>query len=119
MTTIKFPWPPTTNNHLMAVRGRFILTDKARQWRRVVEQILLGVPQFGDSRVAVTMTFHCATRRRYDCSNLVKEIEDSLTRAGAWEDDSQVDELHIYRGNVAPHDGHVIVKIERIGTCAP
>lgn len=111
---IRFPWPPSTNNHMTVARGRFVPADNTRRFRALADVATFRAPRFGDARVALFMTFHCSTRRRYDCSNFVKEIEDALTRAHVWEDDSQVDELHLYRGSVSPRDGHVIVKIERI-----
>lgn len=52
-------------------------------------------------------------RRRRDLSNLWKILEDSLTSAGVWEDDSQID--HEEMDRMPPTlDGAVRVRIGRM-----
>ena len=59
-------------------------------------------------------------RRKRDLDNLHKGILDGLTHAGVWKDDSQIDDLRIYRCRAATGElviekpGRVVVTIEAI-----
>ncbi|WP_256824678.1 RusA family crossover junction endodeoxyribonuclease, partial [Pseudomonas aeruginosa] len=48
-----------------------------------------------------------------DLDNLLKGLLDSLTKAGAWDDDGLVDDLRIVRGEVIA-GGEVLVTIEAL-----
>ncbi|MCG7044530.1 RusA family crossover junction endodeoxyribonuclease, partial [Pseudomonas aeruginosa] len=52
-------------------------------------------------------------RRKRDLDNLLKGLLDSLTKAGAWDDDGLVDDLRIVRGEVKA-GGEVLVTIEAL-----
>ncbi|MBG7476336.1 RusA family crossover junction endodeoxyribonuclease [Pseudomonas aeruginosa] len=52
-------------------------------------------------------------RRKRDLDNLLKGLLDSLTKAGAWDDDGLVDDLRIVRGEVKV-GGEVLVTIEAL-----
>ena len=47
-------------------------------------------------------------RRKRDLDNVLKSLLDSLTHAGVWEDDSQIQDLRIYKTSIA---GMVKVKV--------
>ncbi|NBW20709.1 MAG: RusA family crossover junction endodeoxyribonuclease [Caulobacteraceae bacterium] len=47
-------------------------------------------------------------RRKRDLDNILKSLLDALTHAGVWEDDSQIEDLRIYRSTIA---GMVKVRI--------
>ena len=49
-------------------------------------------------------------RRRRDLDNILKALLDSIVHAGVIEDDSQIDEIQITRGDVVA-DGAVVVRI--------
>lgn len=49
-----------------------------------------------DLRYSVSLMFFTATARRKDIDNLTKAILDAMNHE-AYKDDSQVDELHVYR----------------------
>jgi crossover junction endodeoxyribonuclease RusA len=53
------------------------------------------------------------TRRKSDLDNQFKAILDSLTAAGVWDDDSQIDELSIARKPVMK-GGKIVVTVEAI-----
>jgi Holliday junction resolvase RusA-like endonuclease len=50
-----------------------------------------------DSCRRVVVEVYVPDRRKRDLDNLHKGILDSLTHAGVWGDDSQIDDLRIYR----------------------
>jgi crossover junction endodeoxyribonuclease RusA len=47
-------------------------------------------------------------KRKRDLDNILKSLLDALTYAGIWEDDSQIDDLRIYRATIG---GMVKVRI--------
>jgi crossover junction endodeoxyribonuclease RusA len=54
-------------------------------------------------------------RRKRDLSNLIKAMEDAMTQAGVWGDDSQIDYLTIIRLAVASDGiGSVHATVETI-----
>jgi crossover junction endodeoxyribonuclease RusA len=62
--------------------------------------------------VKVDIAYTQPDRRIRDLDNLAKAVLDSLTHAGAWEDDAQVHDLHVAWG----HERHpcAVVEIESI-----
>jgi crossover junction endodeoxyribonuclease RusA len=40
-------------------------------------------------------------KRKRDLDNVLKSLLDSLTHAGVWEDDSQIEDLRIYKATIA------------------
>jgi crossover junction endodeoxyribonuclease RusA len=118
MTTIRLPWPPSVNGYWRAIpRGKGvtqILSAEARAFRFRAALACYGKQKFGDARLAVTITMHAPDKRERDLDNFAKAACDALTHSHVWDDDSQIDELHLIRGAVVPHDGHVIVQIRRI-----
>lgn len=120
--SLVLPYPPSSNTlyptggdgrrHLSKV-GRAYHVDVASavlvQWPRDVARPLTG-------RLAVSIWFYPPDRRRRDVDNGVKIVHDALTRAGAWEDDHQIKEVHLYwRAVVAL--GYVEVLIQEMKPC--
>lgn len=94
------PMPPSVN----ALYGtgptgqKFLLGDQKHFRRQVIAYVraaMNGPALTGRLRVNVTLYF--SDRRRADISNRIKAIEDALTHAGAYADDSQIDELNVAR----------------------
>lgn len=96
---IVMPWPPTVNHYWRNVGGKVLISAQGRQYREAVAEIALVDlwPQFPTERVKVTIEAWMPDRRRRDLDNILKSLLDSLTYAGVWDDDSQVDDLRIYR----------------------
>jgi crossover junction endodeoxyribonuclease RusA len=49
------------------------------------------------------------SRRIFDIDNLLKAILDSLMDAGVYDDDSQVDDLRITRGDPCPNGACIVI----------
>ena len=94
------PFPPTLN-HNVGYCGKRRYRDKnydafielvGYEWRRVRPRIWDA-----ERRFAIDIRLFYNSKRRYDVDNRVKPILDALTKAGAWTDDSQVDDVRVVR----------------------
>ena len=105
------PFPPSLNSIWRAVvitlkgkpQARVLLSEEGRAYRRAVRAVLhsLGNPTTPPgARLALHLHACPPDRRTRDLSNLPKALEDALTHAGVWADDSLIDELRVTRGPV-------------------
>lgn len=62
-------------------------------------------------RLALWLVVQAPDRRARDLDNTVKAVQDALTHAGVWLDDSQIDRLLVERGPVVK-GGMVSVTME-------
>jgi len=105
MLQIKLPWPPSVNHYYKnAIRktkqGKTytarILTKRAEIFRDEVYYLTRGY-EFGlieDRNVRLMVHFYPPDKRKRDYDNLFKALQDALTFAAVWNDDSQVKECH-------------------------
>lgn len=117
MINLTLPFPPTVNTYYRNVGGVMKISEKGRAYRKAVaDQVLIQRGSKGlTERLCVAITAHVPDNRKRDLDNLFKAILDSLTHAGVWADDSQIDELSIVR---APIGGMVIVRVTAAGAGA-
>ena len=113
--TLILPWPPSVNTYWRQFRGRAILSKAGRQYRDVAVAAARAqhVPTL-KGRLSVTLHVMPPDKRRRDLDNLPKGVLDALTHAEVYEDDSQIDDLHIIRGE-RHEGGAVVVKIRVLG----
>jgi crossover junction endodeoxyribonuclease RusA len=99
---LELPLPPSINGGYWSFHGhRRFLTPKANQFKADVARIVsLESIRFGSARLCLTATFFFPTKRVADISNRIKALEDALVQAGLMDDDSQIDEIHVYRGAI-------------------
>ena len=110
---IALPWPPSLNRYYRNVGGRTLISKAGREYRRAVCEIAArsNWPRHGAARLRVSVWVQPPDRRRRDLDNISKSVLDALTHAGVWDDDSQIDALHIERAVVCP-GGRLLVVIE-------
>lgn len=103
---LQLPWAPSVNAmwrtpHSGPLAGRTLLSEEGRRYRRAVADAVMvqGRPRMGQHRVAIDIEVRMPDRRRRDLDNLPKAVLDGLTHAGVWEDDSQIDDLRIWRSD--------------------
>lgn len=104
------PWPPSANHLRMAVRGRLISTQAARDYRErcLVSMLQQGIPKLGlAGSLTLSITAMPPDNRRRDLSNIIKAAEDSIVAHGLIEDDSLIDRLSVER--LACHPGGLLV----------
>ena len=96
---IVLPYPPSANRNWRAVDGRVLLSRESRRYRDEVALIwrCARLQGYGRSLLKVRIDAYMPDSRRRDISNLEKVAIDSLQRAGAFTDDSQIIDLHIRR----------------------
>ena len=101
--TFNLPFPPTVN-HMFVNAGKRRFRGKAYvAFCGLVANIVERekIPAMGPQRLAIAIWLHAPNRRKVDVDNRVKPVLDALQRAGVYDDDEQVDELHVYRGDIA------------------
>jgi len=93
------PWPPTVNTYWRNVAGRVLISQSGREYRQAIAELAAAEkwPKYGSARLSVSIEAWMPDKRRRDLDNLLKSMLDSLTHAGVWDDDSQIDGLAIWR----------------------
>lgn len=108
--TARLPYPPSVNHYwsLTVARkkgGRAVpmvrVSDEGVRYAKSVRTVLDGV-QTISGRLAVQIVANPPDRRTRDLDNVLKCFLDSLTKAGIWHDDSQIDLLIVERGECQP-----------------
>lgn len=118
---IYLPWGPSINNYWLAGSGknRFV-SKKGRKYRLdIVECISQQCPGvLLTERLCVDVVLYPPDKKRRDLDNHMKALLDAITHAGLWEDDEQIDQLQIYRGEIIKGGG-ARVEINPAGPILP
>ena len=112
---LELPFPPSVNTYWRQYQGRTLLSKAGREYKRAIAEYVLvnRVPKFGDKKLKITMILQPKDKRRMDIDNRIKCVLDSLQEAGVFDDDFQVDELHVMRGEQVT-GGRLLLTIEVI-----
>lgn len=112
---LTLPIPPTINHYWGRSGHRSFLSKKALEFREKVVNAVIDSkhPGFGNARLFLHMTVHFATKGRADIDNRCKAGIDALMHAGLFNDDSQIDEILIKRGEVIK-GGKCVVFIDKM-----
>ena len=114
---VALPWPPTVNlywRHKVAGRlATVYVSAEGMAYRKAVNNLVLEAAMLqrylqATGPLRVEIEAYPPDRRKRDLDNILKSLLDSLTHARVWEDDSQIDDLRIYRSTIA---GMVKVRI--------
>lgn len=114
---LHLPWPPTINNYYKLTRSGVRYLDKSvRKFRQsvldAVEEQFPGVTL--DETLFMEVYLYPPDKRKRDLDNYMKGLLDALTEAELWKDDSLIDQLHIFRGEIVK-GGAVRVEISEGG----
>ncbi len=106
--TLHLPFPPSMNTYWRspsrgAFKGKVLISEKGRRFRLNVMADVLAhfkgrTPKPITGYVSLTLFLFPPCNRRRDLDNFIKAIQDALTHAGVWQDDSQVKHLDIEWG---------------------
>lgn len=119
MIELILPWSPTVNSYYVKTKTHMYLSPKGKNFREdVVEALFQQAPDacLGEDKLFVEVVLFPPDRRRRDLDNHMKALLDALTHAGLWEDDSQIDQLHIYRGEIVDK-GLIHIRVYEAGPC--
>ena len=95
--------PPSVNHYTMRSKsGGVTLTEASREFKRMAYQSLApyAPKKPSEKRIALEVTLHPSTKRKFDIDNRNKLILDALEEARFFFDDEQVDEIHVKRGEI-------------------
>lgn len=111
---LTLPFPPSSNELWRHVGGRTLIAMPVRNYRKAVNALVLQARSAGGplsvgvtglylplaGRLTLTITLFAANSTSRDLDNHIKVLQDALTCAGVWRDDSQIDALHVIRGPI-------------------
>lgn len=120
---LELPWPPSGNasvRHFIDKKSgklTHLRSENYRKYRQLVYKECLAAGAFPRPvfTASVRVTIHATPpdkRKRDIHDNLPKTLCDSLTFAGVFEDDSQIDDIRVRRVKAKP--GTVLVFIEEL-----
>nr|XP_018907344.1 PREDICTED: uncharacterized protein LOC109037231 isoform X2 [Bemisia tabaci] len=97
---VSLPFPPSVNHYCYHAKSRHFITKEGRQYRNAVttEVLRLELAVRHRGKIGMKLVAHPPDRRRRDLDNLLKAPLDALQHSGIYEDDNQIDDLHIVRG---------------------
>jgi crossover junction endodeoxyribonuclease RusA len=100
----ELPVPPSVNNYYVRGYRNTVRIGKAgKAYRQAVVAALRPLDLRVSGCLDVSIVYCAAStssRALKDLDNLLKCLLDSLTHAGLWEDDSQIDRLLVERGPI-------------------
>lgn len=120
---LTLPYPPSVNRmwrtpNAGPLAGRTMLSSDGRRYRADVAMVVAAYRQSARSgaisgrhwpvecRLSVDIEARMPDRRKRDIDNLPKAVLDALTHTGVWADDSQIDDLRVWR---SPEMGGVVI----------
>lgn len=111
---LRLPYPPTVNHYWQPLGyGRMRISAAGKAYRQEVAIACTTAPTF-TGRLAVTIYAFPPDKRRRDLDNVLKALLDAMEHADVYEDDNQIDELHIYRREIDKPRGYVDVCIRTL-----
>lgn len=115
-------YPPTVNNYYQKTQRGLFISQKGRKFRDQLcsdfhEQLSGMEPIQGKVRIDVIAWV--PDNRRRDLDNIMKPIMDAMTHAGMWDDDSQVDQMCVYRGAKSAPNGAIYIRVDEAAPIIP
>jgi len=113
MIEITLPWPPSINTYWRQFNGRAILSEKGREYGRVVMALCLKQRvETMTGPIKVEIIAYRPDNRKRDLDNLLKAALDGMAKGMLYQDDSQIRDLSIKWADTI--GGMLKVKIEAI-----
>ena len=110
---LELPYPPSVNHYWGQSGKRRFIGKRGQEFRKEVIIIVNKEKVrtlFG--RLAVHVYLNPPDRRKRDIDNIMKSLLDACEHGGCYENDSQIDELHIIRKEVIKGGACVISILE-------
>lgn len=99
---ITLPLPPSVNTYWRKSPHGMYITQQGKDFRKQVAEIIAERQclKFGPARLFMAVRLSMRDRRASDLDNRLKALCDALEHAGVFDDDEQIDELHVIRGPI-------------------
>ncbi len=112
---LTLPWPPSVNRYYRHVGPKVLISKDGRQYRTAVEREVrrTGSDVKSEARLELLIIASPPDRRRRDLDNILKALLDASEKTGVYQDDSQIDDLAVSRGDVVP-GGEVRVMVREL-----
>ena len=98
--------PPTVNTYYTVSRGRKILSQDGRAYKKALSY--LNVEKLQAKEISIVVELYARDKRRRDLDNILKPLLDGLQGAGLYDDDSQISNIRVTRRE---QDKRHIVKV--------
>lgn len=110
MLILSLPLPPSVNSYRTIFRGRMGISKAGREFKAKVSDYVAEyrVPKLGTERIEMKVVLYPRDKRKQDIDNRIKALWDALTDAGVFDDDEQIDILHIERGEIKKGGGCLV-----------
>ncbi len=114
MVELILPWPPSVNHYWGKSGHRVFISKKGNDFRQEVTCKAIGLDGYFSPLARLHMEIYAfpPDKRKRDLDNILKSLLDALQHAGLYEDDNQIDDLHIIR--CTPAIGEVLIKVSEI-----
>ena len=107
----EFPFPPSVNKYWVHRRRATFISPEGEAFRWDVLKTVGGRFKKLSGRLRVTIVAYPPDKRCHDLDNLLKATLDAMKFAKVYDDDEQIDDLRVMRGEVRP-DGALEVFID-------
>lgn len=114
--SLMLPYPPSVNHYWRSCRGRVFISKAGLTYRAQVAAIARSQGQGAKplaGRLIMGVVTHAPDNRKRDLDNVLKALLDALAKARVYNDDSQIDDLRIVRGDTSKI-GFVTVEIREM-----
>ncbi len=121
MLDIIVSFPPSQGSYYSYNKRVKYITKSGKKYLETVAAECLEQCAYGlkmSYPLDFTAIFYPPTKRIWDFDNHLKALQDSLTKAGVWTDDSDIAQLHCYQGTVVSK-GKVSIRIKEGGPRLP
>lgn len=108
-------WPPSVNKvwkygggtvrSQKAVKDYYMLSTMLH--RRNIKATMMG-------RICVQVLVYPPDKRQRDLDNILKVPMDAMQKIGVYKNDSQIDELHVYRKEISKNNARLVINLREI-----
>jgi len=116
MIILTLPFPPSVNTYYRRGAHATYMSKQGREYKCKVADYIAenNSPKLGSARLYLEIVLWPKDKRKFDIDNRIKALLDSLQDAGVFDDDEQIDQMHVYRGSGTVSGGQARVMIEVI-----
>ena len=113
-------WPPSVNNYYAHTRRGVFIKAAGKRYREATQADIIeqGGVDCLDGRLMVKIAMFPPDQRIRDLDNYTKSLLDACTHAGVWEDDKQIDQLLLLRGQAVKY-GSIVMSVSEAGPLIP